>query len=101
MFPLACTAILMAGCVTPGRRGHVVYRISGTSNSVVLNSIWLLNRKVKPADGVAELHLGLSVTKWDTGSVHVRVLVNNQSLVHDSIPRPDIGGTLDIELWWP
>ncbi len=113
LFLLACAAFLVAGCETAPGYGRVEYRVSGSSKSVVLNSMWWRNSEVRPAnpylnlpwryefDGVPDLHLGLSVTKWDTGSVHVRVFVNNQLQAHDSIRRADIGGTLDIEVWWP
>ena len=108
-----CALCLVAGCHAPSTIGHVDYRMSGTSNSVELVSMWEGNKELELAnpyvqlpwhhdfDGVPDLHLGLTATKWDTGSLHVHVSVNHRLLADDSVPRADIGGTVDIDCSWP
>ncbi len=110
---LVCAVCLVAGCQAPSKIGHVDYLMFGTSNSVKVLSMWKGNQELHFAnpyvklpwhhdfDGVPDLHLGLTAGKWDTGSLHVHVSVNHKLMADDSVPRADIGGTVEVELWWP
>ena len=110
---MVCAVFLMAGSCTAPVKGHVVYRITGTSKSVKLISIWLGNKECQYADpylnlpwvyefdGVADLHLGLSASKWDTGSMHLSIHVNGERLALDSVPCADVGGSVEVSAQWP
>ena len=109
----AGAASLMAGCYQVGPIGHVKYRMYGTSESVVVDSIFVRNEVSTLAnphvtlpwsyefDGVADLKLGLTVSKYDYGSLHVSILVSGAKLAADSVRVADVGGSVTIYAQWP
>jgi hypothetical protein len=109
----AGAAFLMAGCYQAAAIGHVKYRMYGTSKSVLLDSI-LVNNAVRRLanphvtlpwtyefDGVADMQLGLTASKYDEGSLHVSIYVEGSKLAADSVPCADIGGSVTIYAEWP
>ena len=106
-------AFLMAGCFEAAAIGHVTYRMYGSSKSVKLDSMFVNNAECRLAnpyvtlpwvykfDGVPDMQLGLTASKFDHGSLHVSISVDGSKLAVDSVPCADIGGTVTIYARWP
>ena len=109
----AGAAFLMAGCYEAAAIGHVTYRMYGSSKSVKLDSMLVNNAERRPADpyvtlpwvyefdGVPDMQMGLTASKFDDGSLHVSISVDGHKLAVDSVPCADIGGTVTVYARWP
>ena len=108
-----CAVFLLSGCYTASVKDHVAYRIDGSSHTVRLDSMWINNNECHcPAtyvnlpwvyrfDGVPELTLGFTASKYDTGYMHLSISVNGRILDTASVPRGDVGGTAEVWGQWP
>jgi hypothetical protein len=109
----AGAAFLMAGCFQVATVGHVTYRMYGSSESVKLDSMMVNNAECRLAnpyvklpwvyefDGVPDMELSLTASKFDAHSLHVSISVDGHKLALDSVPCADIGGTVTVYARWP
>jgi hypothetical protein len=109
---MVCAGVLLAGSCMTNVTGHVLYRVTGTASCVKLISMWVGNKECQYGqylsppwlyrfDAEADLLLGLSASKLDSGTLFLSIFVDGKRLDFDSVPYASIGGTAEVFAQWP